>query len=198
MNKHNTTTNSLQRLYRSLCASRASAFDELDADSMLAAASGQLTPAQREAVTHTLANSPEHAATVLFLRELDADSAHLAAAGSVRSLGHARRARPLAAHSVSHRRRQHAGLRWLGAGVAAIMVCALGVWGWQQVPSSMAPNVASQQAAPEQDSIFHARMDGTRTAQHAVGANEDRIFSAGMHGGPVNDEIFSAEFKGQG
>lgn len=186
MTEHDTTTNTLQRLFRSLCASRAPTSNALDADTLLAAACGKLTPTQRDAVAKTLGCSPAQAATVLFLRDLEPDSARLAAAGAVRGSGHTRRARTVVAHSHSHRRRQHTGLRWLGAGVAAIMVCALGVWGWQQAqtPPLSAPSVASQPAPVtlEEDRIFSARMDDALAARQSMPdpAQNDRIFRAGF------------------
>lgn len=166
---------------------------QLDADDLAALAEGRVDAARRDALLAVLAESPADADLVKMLRELAPDSERLASAARGER-GHSRGHRRVAA-GASHRHhvpRRRAAFGFAGAGIAAALVCALAVVGWQQLAST---NTASQPtaavAAPDTvgDGIFHAPMDGARTADNDAPA--DQIFHAGMQG----DAIFQASFK---
>lgn len=170
---------SLSKLYSRLTRTNAVA---LDADDLVAASEGELTPARREAVAHALGESAAHARLAHVLRDLAGDSDALASdvARVRRDAAHRRPQRT--ERRVGANRRSAAGMRW-AAGMAACLVAVVGLWTLRHVEMRQAPanSPALVHAGVVRDTISNFGMDGPNASANARG-----------------DHLFRGDFAGAG
>lgn len=173
---------SLSQLYRRMAQQGVDAAG-IDADGLVAAASGQVD----EALANALAGSPAHADLARLLRELEPASAELADSVRRQACIHPQRDRAASRPVHQGRRVARRGARWFGGlAVAAGLAMALGIVGLWHGPlqSPHVPETAHVASAP--DRIF---------------ASNDRIFAASESAHPAasphgRDKLFRGDFSG--
>ncbi len=152
--------------------------DLLDADTLVAASSGNLSGDRRDEVSARLSRSPAQTDLVRLLHDLGADSAMLAQAVNARqSLAHSRNGRRL--RHASDALRHVSQLRW--AGLAACLMLVFGFVFWHPQADHSADQAISAAARP--DRIF---------------TSQDRIFSMTDDAMPnsTTDDLFQSDFNG--
>ena len=177
------TDRSLSSLYRRLGApSNGATRDLLDADTLVAAASGSLRGDRRDEVAARLSRSDLQTDLVRMLRELAPAAEALAAGLAAADPSRHRLATRTRRHAPAARTR--ASLR--RAALAACLVVALGAIGVHQhaVRTEEAAMAAAMEAASRPDRIF---------------TSVDRIFNASIEPSAapaIGDGLFHADFNG--
>lgn len=154
----------------------------LDADTLVAHASGELSPTLAHRVQQVLDQSPELTALHASLVELAPHSEALAQSLAGQSQGHGhRQARHTGSQHAVRRSGHHRRARWMGT-AAAVLLAVAGVWGWQQLdPGQQTTTASNPPAAIQQgDTIFHSGMDH-RLAVGPDKAGGDKIFRASFN-----------------
>ena len=171
----------LSRLYTRLTRTNAVA---LDADDVVAACEGTLTPERRETIARALGESAAHAKLAHVLRDLASDSDALAAdvARIRRDTAHRRPQRT--ERRVGAHRRIAASLRW-AAGMAACLVAVVGLWTlrhaeMQQAPVHRPALVRADVIFSTRDTISNFSMEGPASPAKTHG---DRLFRSDFAGG---------------
>lgn len=171
---------SISNLYRRMnVQAQAGGLDLLDADTLVAAAAGNLSGDRRDEVAAKLSRSAVQTDLVRMLHELTADSAVVADAVNERpSLAHVRGGRHLR-HVADKTHRHAVSIRWVG--LAAGLVLVFGFAFWQ--PQSSHSTDEGMTAAQKPDRIF---------------TSEDRIFAASDAADPhtASDGVFQSDFTG--
>ena len=173
-----TNTETLTDLYRRL--GEVDLPSGLDAEALVAYAAGELSADAARQVEVAITTSPRLVQLLALLRDLAPASADLAQAVQAQTVagGHRRHAHAAPEHRV-RATRTHRPARWLS--VAAVLLVALGMWGWQRVDVPHTSTTAEVPTATQQapDSIFDSGMD------HRLAAGQP----------PNSDQIFRTDFK---
>jgi anti-sigma factor RsiW len=178
------TERNLSTLYRRMLVEAASGpAGLLDADTLVAAAAGRLKDDRRNEVAARLSRSPAQTDLVRLLRELEPQSAALAASAAERQ-GHAH-VRDARGYRHGHTARRHARrLRWVGLAACLSLVVGAVFWhaGIDKSDPSGAQMTAHSAVRPDriftsQDRIFSVTDE--RVVQGAV----DGVFQSDFNGG---------------
>jgi hypothetical protein len=169
----------LSRLYARLTRTNAVA---LDADDVVAACEGTLTPERRETIARALGESAAPAKLAHVLRDLAGDSEALAAdiARVRRDMAHRHPQRT--ERRLGANRRIGFGMRW-AAGMAACLVAVVGLWTLRHAemrPAQRPALVRADVIFSTRDTISNFSMEGPASPAKTHG---DRLFRSDFAGG---------------
>jgi anti-sigma factor RsiW len=178
------TDRSLSSLYRRLNAQPQSRAEGLlDADTLVAAASGSLSGDRRDEVAARLSRSDLQTDLVRMLRELAPEAEALASVVNERKAQPHQRTGRNVRHAATARQRP-AALRW--SGLAACFAIAIGAVSWHQHKQHLEEEamIAAMEAAARPDRIFTStdRIFSTRVDAGAGHGHEDRLFNSSFNG----------------